>query len=236
MQFRSLLPVRLPSRRISLGLSLIAMTSMLGTSGCLDYSLTGLYVEPSGGACIYPDPAFTAQFHAYGTYTEGGHSTETRDITNKVAWSADLPGMVTVSSGGLVTPTGNEVGFTDVSAVAQGEFGIVKSSAVVTVKTTCVSSTGAIRTLSSIRVLPGDQSLLVGDTSQQLAIGHFSVAPFSDDLTGNVVWSSSNPQVAKVSAAGLVTATGEGDAVITVTKTNSSGLAVTSTEKIHVGQ
>lgn len=236
MHFRSFLPVRLPSRRLSLGLSMIALASMLGSSGCMDYSLTGLFIEPSGGACIYPDPSFSAQFHAYGTYTKGGHSTETRDITTKVAWSDDLPGMAIISSSGLATPTGNEVGHTDVYARTEGEFGVVQDSAVLEVRTDCVSSTGAIRTLSGLRVLPGDQSLLVGDTSQLMAIGHFSVAPFSDDLTGHVVWNSSNPQVAKVSAAGFVTAMGQGDTIITATKSTATGQVVASSQKIHVGQ
>lgn len=236
MHFRSFLPARLPSRRVSLGLSLIAFASMAGTNGCVDYRLTGLYLEPSGGACVYPAPSFSAQFHAYGTYTEGGHSTETRDITNQVTWSDDLPGMATISSSGLATPTGNEVGHTDVYARTEGEFGVVQGSAVLQVMTNCVSTTGAVRTLSSLRVLPGDQTLLVGDTARLMAIGHYSVEPLSDDLTSHVVWSSSNPLVANVSAVGVVTATGEGDAVITATKTNSSGLAITSTEKIHVGQ
>lgn len=234
MPFRSFLPVRLPSSGASLGLGLIALTSMLGTSGCMSYKLTGLYLEPSAGACLYPDPSGSAQFHAYGTYTEGGHSMETRDISSQATWSVDLPGMAMVSSTGLVTPTGNEVGHTNVYAKAQGEFGVVQSSAVVQVRTDCVSSTGAIRTLSALRILPGDQSLLVGDTSKILAIGHFSIAPFSDDLTDTVVWSSSNPQVARVTPQGLVTATGTGDAVITVSQTNKLGQVVTSTEKIHV--
>src|SRR5579859_725369 len=236
MHFRSLLPVHFPSRRVSLGLSVIALASMLGSSGCMDYSLTGVFIEPSAGACLYPDPSGSAQFHAYGTYTKGGHSTEVKDITTKVTWSVDLPGMAIVSSSGLVTPTGNEVGQTNVYARTEGEFGLIQSSALVKVITTCVSSTGAIRTLSGLHVLPGDQSLLTGDTSQLMAIGHFSIAPFSDDLTGHVVWTSSNPQVAKVSGAGFVTAMGEGDAVITATKTTANGQVVTSSEKIHVGQ
>lgn len=232
MRTCKILPFCRPTRYTTLGLSLVVFASTLGTNGCLSRKLTGLYVEPSGGACLYP--GFSAQFHAYGLYTEGGHATVTKDITTLATWSVDLPDLATVSSSGLVTTTGSAIGLTNVTATAQGEFGIVRGSAPITVKTTC--ATGAIRTPNALRVLPGDQNLVSpGDTSQLVAVAHYAGAPYSDNVTAKVTWQSSNPQVATVNAAGLVTAVGEGDTVITATRALGNGEVITSTEKIHVG-
>ncbi len=223
----------MPSRLASLGLSLIVCAAMLGTNGCISYKLTGIYVEPSAGACIYP--GFTAQFTAYGTYTESGHATVTKNITDQASWTVDLPNLATVNSSGLVTSTGTAIGITDIIASAPGEFGTVRSSAPLTVETNCVSSSGAVRTLSSIHILPANQNLLsAGDTSQFVAVGHFAIAPFSDDLTRQVTWQSSNPQVATVDAAGVVTAVGAGEATITARQTLSDGMMVTGTQKVQV--
>jgi len=234
MPLLKILPVRAPSRGASLGLALVLFASLLGTNGCISYDLTGIYVEPSGGACVYP--GFTAQFTAYGTYTEGGHAMVTKNITDQASWKIDLPNLATVNSSGLVTTTGAAIGLTDVIASAQGEFGTVFSSAPLTVETDCVSSSGAVRTLSSIHILPQNQTLQsVGDTSELVAVGRFAIAPFSSDLTRQVAWESSNPRVATVSASGLLTAVGAGEATITARRTLSSGAIVTATEKVQVG-
>lgn len=230
MRFRNILPVRTLSRRASVGLGLVVFISTLGINGCVSYRLTGLYVEPSAGACIPSNS--TAQFTAYGIYTEGGHAAETRDVTDLVTWTTDLPELATVDSKGLATSS-SDIGLTNVKASAQGEFDLVWSSAPLTVKSTCVSS--SVRTLSSIQILPGDQMLSsMGDTSQLVAVGQYRLAPFSDDLTGQVTWKSSNPQVATVSAAGFVSATGAGETTITATRTTAKGTVVTATEKIQV--
>lgn len=236
MHFRGFLPVRLPSRRIALGLSLIGLTSMLGSSGCMDYSLTGLYiVPPTGHACTIPGTS--VQFNAYGVYTKGGHASETKDLTDQVTWTTNIANIANMSKTGLLTPTGIDLGIDGITATAPGEFKLVIAFSDITVLDDCSKFAGgaAIRKLSTIRLIPGDQNMTPGDTSEVLAIGQFSAAPYSNDLTHQVSWTSSDPQVAKVNAEGLVTAVSAGDAVLTVTGTDSRGLPVTSTEKIHVG-
>jgi uncharacterized protein YjdB len=74
----------------------------------------------------------------------------------------------------------------------------------------------------------------IGDTSQLVAVGQYPIAPFSDDLTSQVTWKSSDPQVATVSAAGFVSATGAGETVITASRTTAKGTVVIATEKIQV--
>jgi hypothetical protein len=231
MQLRKTLLTCVPSRRASLGIGLFLLCSMFATDGCLSRSLTGIYIEPSGGACVYP--GFTVQFQAYGTFTESGHATVTRNITNQASWKIDLPNLASVNSAGLVTTTGLAIGITNVIATAQGEFGIVRSSAPLTVEKTCVSGAVA-RTMSSLRILPGDQSFVVGDTTQLLVVGHFTSEPLSEDVTRQVVFESSNPQVARVTAAGLVTATGEGQAIITAKQSMPDGMIVTSAQNVQV--
>jgi len=229
MRFSKFVPVCLSPRVAFAGLGLMVFASTLGTEGCLSYKLTGLYVEPAG-ACIYPSPSFTAQFHAYGTYTEGGHAMVTKDITNIATWSDDLPTLATISPAGLATATGSGVGFTDVTASAQGEFGVVHASGVLNVKTDCVSATGAVRTLS---VVPRRQSLTVGDSLQPLAVATSLRTMESSDVTGQVTWESSNPAVATVRG-GVITAVGAGDAVITASQALSDGTAVRTMENIQV--
>jgi hypothetical protein len=229
MRFSKFVPACLPPRVACFGLGLIVFASTLGTEGCLSYKLTGLYVEPAG-ACIYPSPSFTAQFHAYGTYTEGGHAMVTKDITNIATWSDDLPGLATMSQTGLATATGSGVGFTNVTAAAQGEFGLVHGSGVLNVKTDCVSATGAVRTLA---LVPRRQSLVIGDSLQPMAVATSLRTMETSDVTGQVTWESSNPSVATVRG-GVISAVGAGDAVITATQTLSDGTAVRTIENIEV--
>jgi trimeric autotransporter adhesin len=232
MRLRSILPFRMPSRPALAGLGVLALVSTLGIDGCVSYKLTGIYVEPSGGACIAPGS--TAQFSAYGTFTEGGHATKTEDISSQVSWASGLPELATVDSSGLATAGTTYVGYTDITASAQGEFGLVWSSAQLTVSDSCVSGT-AVRGISAIRIL-GDQRLAsAGDTTKLVAVGQYSSAPWSRDLSQQAKWTSSNPGVATVTPEGLVTAVGAGEATITATQTTEQGTVVTGTTKVQVG-
>jgi trimeric autotransporter adhesin len=233
MRFRSILPSCMLSRRASAGLGLVVLTSMFGVTGCVSYKLTGVYVEPSAGVCIVPGS--TAQFTAYGTYTEGGHTTKTQDITDEVSWSTGLSELATVNSSGLASAGTDYLGYTDVKASTQGEFGLIWSSAQLTVSDDCNTTSPAV-VRPGMRILPGDQNLeSVGDTTQLVAVGHYPSSPWSRDLSQEVKWTSSNPEVATVTAEGLVTAVRAGQATMTATQTTEQGTVVTATEKIVVG-
>jgi trimeric autotransporter adhesin len=233
MRFRSIFPVRMLSRPALAGLGLVVLISMFGVNGCVSYRLTGLYVEPSAGSCV--PPGGTAQFTAYGTYTEGGHASKTENITDDVSWTTDLPELASVTSTGLATAANDFVGLTNVKATAQGEFGVVWDSAPLTVSTDCTTSSSAT-VLSGLKILPGDQKLgMIGDTTKLVAVGHYSTSPWSRDLSEQAKWTSSNPEVATVTAGGLVTAVGAGEATITATQTTERGTVVTDTVKVEVG-
>jgi uncharacterized protein YjdB len=232
MRFR-MVSIRRLSRPALAGLGLAAFVSMSGVNGCISYKLTGIHVEPSAGACIAP--ASTAQFTAYGTYTEGGHTAKTEVVTDQVSWTTDLPELATVSAAGLATAGDTYVGLTNVTATTQGEFGVETSSAPLTVSTSCVTSSPSV-VPSGMHILPGDQNLgLVGDTSKVVAVGQYSGAPWSRDLSQQAAWTSSNPKVATVTSDGLITAMGAGEATIIAAHTTERGTVVTSAIKVEVG-
>ncbi|SDJ03730.1 Ig-like domain (group 2) [Frankineae bacterium MT45] len=84
--------------------------------------------------------------------------------------------------------------------------------------------------LNSLAVTPATASALVGATTQFHATGTYSDASTAD-LTSTASWSSSNPGVATVNSAGLVTAVGAGTATITATSgsvSNSATIKVTA--------
>ncbi|HTV16856.1 MAG TPA: Ig-like domain-containing protein [Acidobacteriaceae bacterium] len=232
MRFRSIMPFRKLSGPAMAGLGLVGLVSMLGTSGCTTYKLTQIYVEPSAGACV--SQGGTAQYTAYGVYTQSGHATKTEDITDSVTWSSDLSEVGSVSSTGLVTASTTWTGNTDIKASAMGEFGIVWGSANFTVP--CSTTSSAI-VPSGLKILPGDQKLeWIGDTTKLVAIGQYSGAPWSRDLSQHVTWTSSDPKVATVTAEGLVTAAKAGEATITATNTDERGAVLVTTIKVDVGQ
>lgn len=79
--------------------------------------------------------------------------------------------------------------------------------------------------LDSIAVSPASQSLSVGQTVQLTATGTFGNAkkPTTQNITGAVSWSSTQPSVATVSTSGLVTAVAPGTTAITASSTAFNG-------------
>lgn len=221
----------LVSPRVVLGVGLVALSSLFGGTGCTSYSLTGLYIEPSTGlTCVVP--GVSAQFMAYGTFTEGGHATQTRDITGQVTWSTIIPAVATVNSSGLVEGVGG--GTTSVLASTTGEFGYLQGvSSVQVAPGGCTASTTIVKPFS-LSIIPGNQTLTdIGQTAQPLAIATYANGGRPTDLSQKVTWESSNPKVATVDRTGLITATGRGDAVITASARAADGTIVSATQTVH---
>lgn len=219
----------LVSPRVASGVGLIALTSLLGGTGCgLSYSLTGLYVEPATGlTCLYPGT--TAQYHAYGTYSEGGHTTETKDLTNTVAWTVTIPDLASMNASGLATAGSDFVGPTSIVATAEGEFGQLNAVSSLQVSTTCSTSSSV---KPSLRIIPGSQTLAAGDKERPMAIA-FSNGGAATDMTGKVTWESSDVHVATIDRTGLIAAVGAGDATITATGKTANGEAIAATQTVH---
>ena len=202
---------------------------------CVATTLVGCS-NPAGLDAIQVTPATqaltvgqTAQFTAVGTYGNAKHPS-TQNVTTGVNWTSSVPAVATVNASGLVTAVG--AGTTTITAGAQAFNGPVSSSASLTVSGSGTAVTGG--SLVSLTIIPS--SITVGnlqDTGQFLAIGTFSIPPYVRDLTNSptLTWVSATPSVFPVNnttagnlgaTAGIVTAYGSGNGVITAEAKNPS--------------
>ena len=87
-----------------------------------------------------------------------------------------------------------------------------------------------VPTVSSIQVSPASMSIGMGAQQQFQAIAHLSDGT-SQNVTSSAVWSSSDSNIASVSAAGVATASASGTVTITAqsnSKTSNAALTVTA--------
>jgi trimeric autotransporter adhesin len=223
----------LVSPRVVLGVGLVLATTLFGGTGCgLSYSLTGIYVEPASNAtCVYNGA--TAQFKAYGTYTEGNHAMRVEDISSQVKWAVTLPDLASISTSGLATANSDGVtGLSSIVASTTGEFGYLAANSSLQVSTAC--TVPAIARSFSLNIVPRSQNLTVGQTLQPLAIATYGIAGRTADLSQQVTWESSDTKIATVDAKGVITAVGAGDATITALSKTPSGEVVSATQTIHL--
>lgn len=165
------------------------------------------------------------QLTALGEYSDGS----TQDLTDAVTWSSSAATFAAISnavgSQGLVT--GLSVGSVTITAAfsdVDEQFALEISAAL----------------LESIELSPADLSLPAGASVALEATGLYSDAG-TQDITGLVTWSSSDPAVATVSNAagseGLVLSVASGVATITAShsgKSATSTLTVTSATLISI--
>lgn len=144
-------------------------------------------------------------FAATGTYTDG----TTQDVTGQVTWSSSSESVATVSnadgSRGLASSVG--LGATAIGAALAGVSG-----------STTLAVTGAV--VVSIEVDPDASAIAKGTSQAFSALGLFSDGT-RQDLTGAVLWASSDLSVAKISNAdgsrGLAKGVGVGSITISAT-------------------
>lgn len=207
-----------PSARYLLALILFAVPFV----GCSQPAQLGeIEVIPDAPQLIAGQ---TVQFKAIGAYAQNGHPFQLRDITTQVTWSSAQTSVATVSGTGMATGVG--AGSTTILAT----IGSVNGTASLTV-------TGqAAHDLTSIMVIPASQTLTsIGESSQFIAIGTYSTAPITLDLTNSVAWQSSDVKVATVNGAGLALANFAGTTTITALGVSNSGSAITGTGTLTVG-
>lgn len=222
----------LVSPRVLLGTGLVAATALFGGTGCGSYSLTGLYVEPATGLTCIPN-GVQAQYHAYGTLSEGGHALKTQDLSSQVNWTLGIPAMGTISSSGLLTAGFTLIGTSPVIASTAGEFGNLTADSNIQVSSTCIS--GSVVKSFNLNIIPANQNLAVGQTLEPMAVATFNNNGATSDYSRQVTWESSDPKVATVNAKGVITAVGAGDAVITAQAHTASGETIVATQTIHSG-
>lgn len=171
-------------------------------------SLVSLAVTPANSTIT---PSGKQQFTATGTYSNG----TTQNLTSSVTWSSSSAAVATISSSGLASAAG--LGATTIQAT----WGTVSGSTNLTVSTA---------PLASISVTPANPSIANTTSQQFTATGTYGDGT-TQNLTSLVTWSSTNTNVANVSASGLATGVGVGTTTIGATyasMSGSTGLTVTS--------
>ena len=139
----------------------------------------------------------TVQFKVMGMYSDN----TSKEMTQSAVWTTSESKVTTVDQSGLATSTG--VGQAQVTATV----GAVQAKAALTVSNAA---------LTSILVTPATSSVALGQNAQLTATGIFTDKT-TQDVTGLVTWSSSQPSVATVNSAGLATSKSVGKAIITAT-------------------
>ena len=126
----------------------------------------------------------------------------------RVQWASSDAAVATVSGDGLVT--GVSAGVASITATIAGRTG----SAVVTVRAG----------VASVAVTPANAAITIGGQPVQLTAEPRNAA--GAPVAGRTaVWSSGNPAIATVTAAGLVTAVAQGTTTVTATVDGAAGAA-----------
>jgi len=184
--------------RLIFGLLLAAIVSGCGGgSGSISSSppaapsLSSVAVTPKSATFT---PGASQQFDATAAYSDGS----TKDVASTATWSSSNSSVATVSASGLAM--GIAVGSATITATLSG----VSGSANVTVNG---------KTLASIQLSPSSATLAIGISQQFTVAGTYSDGSIGD-VSSTVTWSSSNPNVAKVSSSGVATTVGQGSVSI----------------------
>lgn len=184
-------------------------------------TLTALQVTPIN-ANLAVD--FRRQLRAFGRYSDS----TVRDVTTSVTWASNDSSLATISNAtdSRGVATGVAAGTVSISAQLSGVTG-----------STLLNVTDA--TLTALQVTPGPTSLPLGSDRQFIAIGTFSDSSVQV-LTEQVTWSSADPAIATITAAGpgagLATAVAVGGPIdITASRDAISGVAaLTVTDAVLV--
>jgi uncharacterized protein YjdB len=186
-----------------------AMGSLTGTASltvdAAPKTLTSIAVSPATANLA---AGATQQFAATATYSDNS----TADVTATAIWASSTPTVATITPAGLATALAS--GSAKVTATVSG----VSGSAAVTVPAPAA-------TLKSIAVTPATATIAAGATQQFAATATYSDGTTSP-VTTTVTWTSTNPAVATINAAGLATAVAAGSTTITATQ---NGVQTTAT-------
>jgi trimeric autotransporter adhesin len=186
--------------------------------------LTALNVTP--GSQTITAKGQTAQLIAIGTYNA---APLTQNLSTTVAWQSSNAQVATVTSSGLVSGVG--IGQTTITALATASDGSTVSGVAAISVTTPPSG----RILTALTVSPGSQTITAtGQTAQLIAIGTYSAAPLTQNLSATVTWQSSDAQVATVASSGLVSSVGIGQTTVTALATASDDSIISGSAAISV--
>jgi hypothetical protein len=206
-----------------------ATAALTVTASSSPSQVTSLTIIPNSQTVTMPlttPTAPTTSFVAIGTTGSGLLQNE----TNAAAWTSSNTAVANIDkTTGAVTLVGQ--GTTTITALFNNPSTSTTPASVVTATATLTVNGVQAEPLLSLAITPGTQSVAYpGQTSQLIAIGTFSDAPVTQNLTNSLAfpikWISSNAAVATVcttgspapctaSTNGLVTAVGQGTTAIT---------------------
>jgi uncharacterized protein YjdB len=231
------------------GTVVIGTGTLTVTASASSQQITSLAIIPGSQTVTMPlttPTSPTTSFVAIGTIGSTGLQV---NETNSASWSSSNTAVATIGAAtGLATPVGQ--GTTTITAQYNNASTSTTPASVVTATATLTVNGVESEPLLSLAILPSSQSISYpGQTSQLTAIGTFSEAPVTQNLTNSttypVTWTSSNTSVATVcttgspapctaSTYGLVTAVGKGTAAITAIASNPDNSVVTGVATITV--
>jgi hypothetical protein len=238
--------------------TLVPASTTFNVLGGSTEKYTSLTIYPTGGQAATA-PAQQSQFLVLGT---DGATGTTLDVTDQVQWCSSNPTVATIGSTKNIPTTpdcanDNQPLLTPptlplldpatpgvATALASGSTTITaiytnpnSSGQVVATATYSVTIGAAQEPLISIAVIPSALSVYSkGESGQFLAFGTYSTTPTVRDLTNEVTWYTSSPELATIESSGssgetggVATAMGySGEAIIYAFDTNPDGTVVTS--------
>ena len=189
--------------------TILLLALVLPIISCRNSQVGSIQITPASQSLVAGQ---TAHFTATGIIGHGNHPATNEDVTTQVSWTSNAPAIATISSSGVAL--GVSAGSATITASLTGGLSATASIAV----TGATVSSGS--DVVSLSVIPGTQSVTSPkQTSQFIAIGT-TAAGTTEDLTGEVTWSSSSTTVATITSGGLATGVGQGTTTITAIVTN----------------
>lgn len=199
---------------------IVGTANLTATQDAVPNQLTAINLIPSAQTAMTIGDL--GQFIAIGSYTG---SPGTADITKVTTWGSSAPNVASVDATGLATAIGP--GTATITAAGDGTPG---TGGTVGTATLTVTATAPPGELTAITIIPGSQTAKwIPETVQFLAIGTFNSIPYTQDITNQVSWSSSDTFVATIDQTGLAAAANTGSTTIIAKLKAHSGALVTGT-------
>ena len=196
---------------VGAGSAVVTATSE-GKSGTLSLTVTAPATAPASVSVTAPTTRITVGQTVQATATAlDAHGTALTGRT--VTWSSSSPAIATVSASGLVTAVAG--GTTAINAAVEGVVGTLAITA------STSTDVAPVAPVASVRVTLAQSSIQMGQSTQATAVA--LDASGNAISAGSATWSSSNTSVAAVSASGLVSSVGTGQATISATISGKSG-------------
>ena len=194
---------------------LVNITSALGgVSGSSDVAVESVTALQSTPALVTIVQSTSGQFNATATLSDG----TSQNVTGSVVWTSSAPSVAIMSSasGTKGDAIGISAGVSTITAALAGQVAAAQ-----------VTVTGA--TLDSIAITPVNPDIALGTSQKFKAVGAFSDGT-AQNLTGQVMWSSSDVSVAIIDASGSAASSGIGTTTISATM---NGVSDTTTLTVH---